>query len=1761
VPVSLTPEQQASVSKVAKTITVPAGLKSGELFEVKLDGERYTFAVPPGKQPGDSYEVSIPSKTEVATLLESSDQKNSKPVQVPEGKKPGDTFDMKINGSKYTLTVPPGKYPGDTFTVYLNSLGAPIATKETTDLTPSSAIPPLETVPLKNTKPVQVPEGKFPGDQFDLKIDGSRYTLTVPVGKAPGDSFLVDVNALSSSPSSETLANYPPLPDASAVSPPSVSPSSSSSTSAVVQPPAASLPVSPPPVQPSQAELPVDTPQKQQFTIKVPEGMQPGQAFTVQINGMSLNLNVPTGKNPGDLFTINVSAPPKQPTPEPVTTPEAPPVAAAPSQESSSLATQPVAPPVQAPAKESPPMSVPETVAEPSPSSTSAPKTASPPAPELPPDSAPQQFTIQVPDGLQAGQTFNVQIQGISLTLTVPNGKQGGDSFGISLQIPSKTTPSTQELPTSVSAAPEPPTLPPSSPSISESAPSVGSSQPDSVPTTKKFSIQVPEGKVSGQTFNVEIEGMPLTLTVPDNKKSGDVFTIALQLPPAKTETQTQQNVPVTADTKANEVDNAQTVVTATNKISASIPPPVEPEKPQSSEGTEFVRAELRLKSIEVPEGKKAGDTFDMKLDGKKYTFTIPEGKSPGQTFMVDMNNPDLTGAIKDDSTAAEASVSQGAPTAPDFTAASVTEAAQTAAPPIPTVDSTTSLAPSPSSQQSTASIPDKMPQPSSTPVTQPSSSPTEPQKFTIQVPEGKLPGDTFSVQIQGIPLSLTVPSGKNPGDTFTIALQLPSAGPSAQSSPDSTPSSPASTPSSPASTPSAQPSPASIPNTKQAPPPSSVSEPVTQPPTQTEPQKFSIQVPEGKLPGDTFSVQIQGIPLQLTVPSGKNPGDVFNIALQLPATKSVATPPESAGNSAGAPATQSAQSSSSLTSEVAKTSMPSTPEPLPSSSSLPTPTENLNPPSQAEVAKVAPTITEMPVLQKSAPAAASQPAAEPTVAASAEPKRAELRLKSVTIPDGLKDGDSFDVKLDGKKYTLTVPKGKRAGQSFMVDLDSPELSGVAPAASAAPAVKDQLEEAVKNMKYIEVPPGKYPGDEFEATIDRIKYTLAVPKGKKPGESFAVDLNTLQAPVKNLPTLPPISSKTSPAPEKAQSDPAATTQQYTITVPDGLTSGQSFNAQVGGMTLALTVPPGKGPGDTFAIALQAPASAPVAPDFQQELQKATAMFSQELSQEKSVVGPTLLTMMSLKSVPKQADEWTVLYLEDLPQLIALNDEEEEISELEDKANEVSTSESTQEISVLEDKANEVSTSETTQDISGEEEKANEFSTSESTQEISEKEETANEFSTSESTQEISEEVEKANEFSTSESTQENKYQPSFGPIGLKEAVAAEDLAAGWQCFEDPQSKSAFYWNEATGEAYQATIDEAYGIYYYWNPATSVASYSIPPNLVKQVKENSVFDFGKPSQDEDLPEGWTGLNDLASGRTYYWNKATNEVTWTRPTKSQEQNTEEVVEEVQNEEQGKLSEESLDHAEDLEDTSIENAQGADVTIQTDAEVPAPESLQEDSPSVEKELQVIERKEEGNGISSAEEFQADERTQDVTEADKPDEITQDDAPSFAKAVEVEENLQEKNSRPSVEEIIASETAFFVASAKSKKQTSVSSPKDISPAHTSMKVQSDLEKLHTLLETSRHESHVASLLNEFKKKSDFSYQKSDLPFQFTMLNAIPPRQRLRQRSGGEAIFSPISLVSSHPMLAAIMAAICTVALLVAFFSKLIRRATFEPL
>jgi len=776
----------------------------------------------------------------------------------------------------------------------------------------------------------------------------------------------------------------------------------------------------------------------------------------------------------------------------------------------------------------------------------------------IPQEEPVQQYSTQIPDGLVAGDTFQVTIGEAEINLTVPAGKSAGDTYQFELplrqelnsaapssenEIVVESAQTTMEDPGDLQFSTLVPeglhpgdlftvtigeetltlTVPADKgpgdtvlfelPAPEDNASPLSEATPE-LPVTQEtltYKAQVPEGLMPGQTFHVTIQGTAYELTVPDDKLPGDVFDFEIPKLVDQSELVVDSEV-LLADEFSHFTALARSLGPPRPekevKAAPTLPPPVE-DQPQATAPPQTQQAPPKQFTAQVPPGYAPGMQFQVQVDGQTITLTVPPGKAPGETWIFDVPAPQQPAPQQQPAKQFTAQVPPGFSPGMQFQVQVEGQTITLTVPPGKAPgDTWTFDVP----QQQPAAIPELPP----------------PRQFSAQVPPGFVPGQQFQVQVEGQVITLTVPNDKSPGDTFTFDV------PASQADLQT-----------PGATPPAQ--------------------------TQAPPKQFTAQVPPGFVPGQQFQVQVEGQVITLTVPVGKAPGESFTF--DVPQQQPVATPDAAAQPQAQAPPKQfQAQVPPGFVAgqtfqvqvegQVITLTVPE--------GKAPGETFTFDVPQQA-------------------PASTSNPASSMTQMAATPPKQFQAQ-----VPPGFVPGQTFQVQVEGQTITLTVPAGKAPGETFTFEVPQPQSA----AAQTPPAKQFQAQ----------VPPGFVPGQQFQVSVEGQTITLTVPAGKAPGETF-----TFEVPAKK-----PAKKYTIAVPEELESGKSFEVQaegvifsltvpegkvpgetfsfempqqvapppkKFTLTVPAGISPGQSFKYPVDGNMITLQAPRGKNPGDTFILEL------------------------------------------------------------------------------------------------------------------------------------------------------------------------------------------------------------------------------------------------------------------------------------------------------------------------------------------------------------------------------------------------------------------------------------------------------------------------------------------------------------------------------------------------------------------------------------------------
>ena len=98
------------------------------------------------------------------------------------------------------------------------------------------------------------------------------------------------------------------------------------------------------------------------------------------------------------------------------------------------------------------------------------------------------------------------------------------------------------------------------------------------------------------------------------------------------------------------------------------------------------------------------------------------------------------------------------------------------------------------------------------------------------------------------------------------------------------------------------------------------------------------------------------------------------------------------------------------------------------------------------------------------------------------------METVTVTVPDGIYEGQEFTLEYKGQSLVVVCPDGCAGGDDINLQIEVPAGGGAAPPKEVIVAV----------------PAGCYPGDEFTVEFDGQAFNIAVPDGVRPGQEITV---------------------------------------------------------------------------------------------------------------------------------------------------------------------------------------------------------------------------------------------------------------------------------------------------------------------------------------------------------------------------------------------------------------------------------------------------------------------------------------------------------------------------------------------------------------------------------------------------------------------------------------------------------------------------------
>jgi len=685
------------------TALIPDGAMPGDSFTVQIGEQTISLMVPEGGMAGDAITFEVPVEKKTTQTVQYT-------VLIPDGALPGDTFTVQIGDNTIALSVPDDKIAGDAITFEVEvpaedqgeapeSVPEPAPEpaseealiSEAPEITSDVASVPLEDLPLDvdqsssveseietetssveqedpsqakfATYTVLIPDGAVPGDIFTVAIGDDVVSLSVPEGGFPGEPLTFQVPIESEEPdnSQEQPAEQSP-------------PESIFDRNEINMEAATTF---------NFEEAEHTTGKTVTYTALIPDGALPGDTFTVPVGENSIALVVPDDKIPGDMITFEV------PVEE---------------QETKTDEREQDEPTAEEPNKDAQAANQPQT------------KTAT--------------YTAVIPDGALPGDIFTVPVGENSVSLQVPDDKIPGDL--ITFEVPLETEES------DMAAKPE------------ELAERTEELQADPTPletedmqaNTETYTVLIPDEAGPGDVFTVPI-GEGVTLTVPWDKTGGDTMTFELPVEGQESELteenteQTPENMPVNNEdlpkesgiSVTSELELEDTETDKTQESGMSVTSELELEDTE----TDNTQATTETYTVLIPEGAGPGDVFTVPI-GEGVSLTVPWDKAGGDTMTFELPH--------EEQETPKQTLNEGVPTENEPVRAETSADG-------PSVNSTPTLRNDPEL--------------------------FEPQTvtYTVLIPEGAMPGDMFSVPLDDGDVTLTVPDDKMGGETMTFDVPM----------------------------------------------------------------------------------------------------------------------------------------------------------------------------------------------------------------------------------------------------------------------------------------------------------------------------------------------------------------------------------------------------------------------------------------------------------------------------------------------------------------------------------------------------------------------------------------------------------------------------------------------------------------------------------------------------------------------------------------------------------------------------------------------------------------------------------------------------------------------------------------------------------------------------------------------------------------------------------------------------------------------------
>lgn len=183
----------------------------------------------------------------------------------------------------------------------------------------------------------------------------------------------------------------------------------------------------------------------------------------------------------------------------------------------------------------------------------------------------------------------------------------------------------------------------------------------------------------------------------------------------------------------------------------------------------------------------------------------------------------------------------------------------------------------------------------------------------------------------------------------------------------------------------------------------------------------------------------------------------------------------------------------------------------------------------------------------------------------------AAATMVTVTVPDGVFEGQEFLLEYEGQQLAVCCPDG--CGPGSDITLEVPVATGAGGSGAAPP-----------NLVDVAVPDGCFEGMEFTVTFEGREFNITVPDGVSPGEMITVEVppgpeDDGRSP--GLPKSPALRKSPLPAEEQPPPKPKAPMDLKEIPAfrgaPSGAPSGQQKKPSASKYLAGLDIPAYRGP--------------------------------------------------------------------------------------------------------------------------------------------------------------------------------------------------------------------------------------------------------------------------------------------------------------------------------------------------------------------------------------------------------------------------------------------------------------------------------------------------------------------------------------------------------------------------------------------------------